>query len=144
MGAHRMSCFVCIIVFLFLLIGTIQDIRRKSVSSWIFLFFLPASLFQYLLGDKVPIWDIFLGVGVGVVFFLISKVTAEQLGRADAYAMIAFGGLFGGLFLLKMLCYVFLISFICSFILLILRKVKKHTTIPLYPFMLVGYVCMIV
>lgn len=139
-----MGYIVCIIVLVFLLIGTIQDIRRKSVSTWIFIFFLPAILFQYLQGDKVKIWDILLGIGVGVVFLLISKITADQLGRGDAYAMIFFGSLFGGFFLLKMLCYVFLITFVYTLILLIFRKAKKHTTIPLYPFMLVGYVCMII
>ena len=135
------------IVVLLILTGlSVSDIRNKKVSRRVLT----------LWGILTVIWKIvdfyrlrvFLenlvgicaGIGVGVLFLLVSKVTEEAIGYGDSVAIMILGGYLGFWKVVGVLAAAFFISGVCSVILAFRGRVK---TMPFFPFLTLGYILML-
>lgn len=144
-GISRLFFYLSIVtVVVFLTVGSIQDIRKKKISIWILLLLIPAFVLQLLSGVIVSLKQRVIGILVGAIFFLISKVTREQIGKGDAYVITALGFILGGFGVFEMLCYSFILTMVAAMILLFIFHTQRKKTIPFLPFLLLGYICMLV
>ena len=80
------------------------------------------------------------GIGVGVLFFLVSKVTEEAIGYGDSVAIMILGGYLGFWKVVGVLAAAFFTSGVCSVILAFRGRVK---TMPFFPFLTLGYILML-
>ena len=142
------------IVVLLILTGlSVSDIRNKKVSRrvltlwgiltviWKIVDFYRIRVFlekmeQTNVGDLIGICA---GIGVGVLFLLVSKVTEEAIGYGDSAIMIL-GGYLGVRKVVGVLAAAFFTSGVCSVILAFRGRVK---TMPFFPFLTLGYILML-
>ena len=140
------------IVVLLILTGlSVSDIRNKKVSRkvltlwgiltvfWKIVDFYQIRVFlekmeQTNVGDLVGICA---GIGVGVLFLLVSKVTEEAIGYGDSVAIMVLGGYLG---VVGVLAAAFFTSGVCSVILAFRGRVKA---MPFFPFLTLGYILML-
>ena len=80
------------------------------------------------------------GIGVGVLFLLVSKVTEEAIGYGDSVAIMILGGYLGFWKVVGVLAAAFFTSGVCSVILAFRGRVK---TMPFFPFLTLGYILML-
>ena len=80
------------------------------------------------------------GIGVGVLFLLVSKVTEEAIGYGDSVAIMILGGYLGFWKVVEVLAAAIFTSGVCSVILALRGRVK---TMPFFPFLTLGYILML-
>ncbi|HWT74742.1 MAG TPA: prepilin peptidase [Mobilitalea sp.] len=133
-----------IILGAMLLICGIQDARKKKISVWII------AAGTILVGGCLPfIHHILLidrigGVAVGVLIIMTSLITGGKIGLGDGILLCVTGlglGFWGNL---ELFAIALLLAAIVSIGLLILRLADRKKSIPFVPFMLLGYVFLIV
>ena len=118
--------------------GAVSDIRRKSVSI-AYLLIAGAGVIPIALWERnVPLPARVLGILLGGVFFLVSFLTKEAVGRGDAAIIAICGAAMGFSVTAMMLCIGLLFSSVVSLALLCFRKAGRKTQIPFYPFMALG------
>ena len=140
------------IVVLLILTGlSVSDIRNKKVSRkvltlwglltvfWKIVDFYQIRVFlekmeQTNVGDLAGICA---GIGVGVLFLLVSK---EAIGYGDSVAIMILGGYLGFWKVVGVLAAAFFTSGVCSVILAFRGRVK---TMPFFPFLTLGYILML-
>jgi len=127
-----------------LLICGVQDIQKKKIYVWMII------VAAVLIGICVPFCneitlpDRVGGVVVGVAMILVSLFTAGKLGLGDGILLCATGlglGFWGNL---ELLAIALLLAAIVSIVLLILRLADRKKSIPFVPFILLGYVFIII
>ena len=145
---------VDIVVMLILTGLSVSDIRNKKVSRkvltlwgiltvfWKIVDFYQIRVFlekmeQTNVDDLVGICA---GIGVGVLFLLVSKVTEEAIGYGDSVAIMILGGYLGFWKVVGVLAAAFFTSGVCSVILEFRGRVK---TMPFFPFLTLGYILML-
>lgn len=100
------------------------------------------AVFQVLTGQN-RLWDILLGAALGGALILLSFLSRRSIGMGDGMMFVATGiflGLSDNLWLLLLSLGM---SAIASLVLLILLKYKGKDRIPFIPFMLTGYICLL-
>lgn len=97
----------------------------------------PEKMEQTNVGDLAGICA---GIGVGVLFLLVSKVTEEAIGYGDSVAIMILGGYLGFWKVVGALAVAFFTSGVCSVILAFRGRVK---TMPFFPFLTLGYILML-
>lgn len=119
-------------------IGSIADIRSKSVPAW-FLAAASAGVIPAAFADKaVPITARVFGAAVGVLFLAVGLLSKESVGRGDAL-MIGISGAALGFFTLSLiLCVSFFLLAIVSLGLIVIRKLGRKDRIPFFPFLAAG------
>ena len=80
------------------------------------------------------------GIGVGVLFLFVSKVTEEAIGYGDSVAIMILGGYLGFWKVVGVLAAAFFTSGVCSVILAFRGRVKA---MPFFPFLTLGYILML-
>ena len=80
------------------------------------------------------------GIGVGVLFLLVSKMTEEAIGYGDSVAIMILGGYLGFWKVVEVLAAAIFTSGVCSVILAFRGRVK---TMPFFPFLTLGYILML-
>ena len=140
------------IVVLLILTGlSVSDIRNKKVSRKVLTLWGILTVFWKIVDfyqirvflEKMDVDDlagICAGIGVGVLFLLVSKVTEEAIGYGDSVAIMILGGYLGFWKVVGVLAAAFFISGVCSVILAFRRRVK---TMPFFPFLTLGYILML-
>ena len=133
---------------------SVSDIRNKKVSGraltlwgiltvfWKIVDFNQIRVFlekmeQTNVGDLAGICA---GIGVGVLFLLVSKVTEEAIGYGDSVAIMILGGYLGFWKVVGVLTAAIFTSGVCSVILALRGRVK---TMPFFPFLTLGYILML-
>ena len=139
------------IVVLVILTGlSVSDIRNKKVSRkvltlwgiltviWKIVDFYQIRVFLEKM-EQTNVDDlagICAGIGVGVLFLLVSKVTEEAIGYGDSVAIM----ILGFWKVVGVLAAAFFTSGVCSVILAFRGRVK---TMPFFPFLTLGYILML-
>ncbi len=128
-----------LILFIMLIICSISDIKEKKVYGSILLcLFIIIAL--YLLFNKHIGINNIVGLGFGLALSIIGKITKGKLGVGDGFMLSIIG--FGIGFLNQL--YIFLISLILivifSLFLIILKKINIKDSLPLAPFLLIGFI----
>ena len=129
---------------IYLFVGTIGDLIKRELSViYLTSGTVLAVLFQAI--NHRNMWYISVcGAAIGVAFLLLSKYTDEQIGYGDSWMILNLGIYFGIWELILWLGIVLGVSFLFSCAGLACRKLGRHTRIPFYPFLMLGYIGVVV
>ena len=133
-----------VILILWLVILSIEDIKHKKVSYLTIVFGgLLLFIFSIVLGE-LTITNRIGGISFGLIIMLISYVTRGQIGMGDGLIIAVIGLSFGLFMNLTLLTYGLFLSSITSILLLSFKKANKKSTIPFIPFILIACLGVIV
>jgi len=85
-------------------------------------------------------WIYVMGILLGAIFLLVSKVTKEGLGYGDSILILLLGAFVGLWQVLLVLVIAFVSAAIFSSVVLVLKKMSRRKQIPFVPFLLLGYI----
>ncbi len=118
----------------------VQDIFGKKIMLWVLV------LGAFLMGICIPfcnspsILDRIGGIGIGVAVIMISIATAGKIGLGDGLILCLTGLGLGFWANLELFAIALMIAAIVSIILLIARLADRKKSIPFVPFLLIGYI----
>lgn len=112
------------------MVGMAIGVVRNMVAAWNSVsdgkLFLPTFLFSLL------------GLLPGVILLLVAW-SSKKIGYGDGIMILSLGGILGYNKVMSILmCSLFMMS-IASIVLLALKKVRKESTLPYFPFLFLGY-----
>lgn len=117
-----------------------QDYRKKEVSVKQIMFLgLFGIIFRLAEGG---LWKLSLlsGVGIGVLFMVLSLLTGGKVGLGDGLLLMVSGIYLGFWENLSMCMAALYLAAFSALVLIVLKKCKKGTALPFFPFLLAGYV----
>ena len=148
-----------IILFVFLIVASIWDLKEKRIPVWVFS--LTAVLivcldFGYLITELLSRVDAAENIGiagiesriliqklggmaVGLVLLAVSKLTGGEIGEGDGIAFLITGFTLGFRDNFLLLCEALLLSFVWSLIFIIAKKINLKTSLPFVPFVLIAF-----
>lgn len=136
------------ITFLFLVIGSAFDLKGKCVPKS-YLYLWGGCAFLYLISVSVIennfqfIINVIIGIIPGVIGLFLAFVSKEQIGWGDGWVILLMGIFVGA----KMVCGIVFVAFVfLTFVIIVLllaHRVKRRTTIPFIPFLLVGQIVVV-
>lgn len=131
------------LLFIGLLIETVADIRKQKIWIPLIIVEIPCLIGLHYLMDQgsIGLWGACLGVGA--IFYLISIVTKEQIGKGDAFLLAMAGAGVGMPDMVILLYLTFFIAFFAAAYLWLVKKVGKDYRMPLAPWVFASY-CLIV
>ncbi|BCN32931.1 prepilin peptidase [Anaeromicropila herbilytica] len=128
-----------IVLGVILFIFGIIDIRHKEIPNLYFVVSAILTIGLSLFQRNTSIFNGLLGITVGIVLIIISKVTRGKIGIGDGITFCITGLILGVNVNLQMLMFALFLSAIYAIFLLIFKKVNRQHTIPFLPFVFVGY-----
>ncbi len=129
---------------IFLLICAVTDLIKRQIYVAVIIPFFAAGVTLFALEGSISIMEELGGIALGLVLFLLARVTREKIGYGDAL-MVMVSGAFLGLFMnIRLIMWAFLLSALVSIMLLILKKAGRQTQLPFAPFLLAAYFFMTV
>jgi len=132
-----------ILLLLFLGAAAVIDYRKRELS--IFFIgggFLIGFVFQCIIGKKTVL-EIILGMLIGGVIIVLSKLTKEAIGMGDGLMLVATGAFLGIIDNLILLLWSTVIAGVWAIGLLVIKKLKRNKEFAFVPFMLSSYVLML-
>ena len=127
-----------IIVNLYLLLGTVQDIKNKKISNYylwiggiIGLFFNIIECWEEV--NKVTEW--LIAFIPGVVVLVLAKITKEKIGMGDGWVVIILGNFLTAFEISILLQVAIILAAVFSLILLCGKRVSASYSIPFLPFL---------
>lgn len=128
------------ILLVWLVILSYIDIRTRELPVKLLLLSgMSGVLYQVFWGMED--WIIFAaGIGTGVVFLLISKITKEKIGYGDSAVILILGIWSGGRSLIGILGISFFLLEVFAVIVLCKKKMSSKYEAPFVPFLTGGYV----
>lgn len=127
-----------IIVNLYLLLGTVQDIKNKKISNYylwiggiIGLFFNIIECWEEV--SKVAEW--LIAFIPGVVVLVLAKITKEKIGTGDGWVVIILGNFLTAFEISILLQVAIILAAVFSLILLCGKRVSVSYSIPFLPFL---------
>ena len=133
-----------VLLFIFLLIATVLDIRSRRIPALLFVIFGAAGIivrvFVIMDQSQSPsIMEALFGIMIGAVFIGISLISDGKLGMGDAIAILVTGIYLTGSGTAFTVLYAMLLSALFSIVLLALHKGTRKTELPFLPFLLAGF-----
>lgn len=122
-----------------LLTCAVCDLKSRTLPVWILIIAQLCSLIVFLRQEYTGYFDGVLGGVIGVCLFLLSRITREAVGYGDSWLVLILGLAFGARTTLWILAIASLVCALVSFFFLIGGKGKKDTLLPFVPFLLLGY-----
>lgn len=123
-----------------LAICTYTDLKGKYIYTWICgANCLVATIVHAILKD-IEIRNLGIGVLIGVVAFIVSILTKEKFGRGDAWLVVTIGTIEGGMFLIPVFIWTFILFNIYAVSGIGLKFFNLKSKLPLAPFALLGNV----
>jgi len=132
-----------ILMGIWLFLCSFQDIRRKEIHIML-LFVGIVMAFIGVFQVNGTIENRILGVTLGGILLGMNVITRGQIGVADGIIVGILGITLGFYTCSGILLMALFVSAIVSLILIILKKAKRKTTIPFVPFLLLGYLGVLV
>jgi leader peptidase (prepilin peptidase)/N-methyltransferase len=133
-----------IIMGVLLLLCGIQDMLKKKIFIWAI---IVGAVFVGIclpFCDALSIPDRMGGIAVGAGVITISKATGGKIGMGDGFLLCVTGlglGFWGNLELFAIALF---FAAVLAIILLIFRLVDRKKSIPFVPFLLLGYVFLVI
>lgn len=127
------------IIFGFLGCCAWSDWKTKEIPVYMLVLFSISTGLLTFSGSGESIESVIGGVLMGLLFFIISKVTEEAIGYGDSWIILLLGIYLGGMKLLWLLFFASFGAGICSLVHMWKHNWKKSESIPFVPFMAVAY-----
>lgn len=135
-----------LMLFLFLGIETIEDLRYRSIRmDWVILFLIAGILMQWIEPEE-SLLSVLAGCGIGMLLILISYFPGIGLGSGDGWIFVVTGIFLGGI-KNALLCYLsFVLAAVIGSLGIMISKRwgnKKNHTLPFLPFIFLGnlFIC---
>lgn len=128
-----------VVVLIFLLLCSVSDIRTKRISTKVLIGMSLVLVVFRLLADYKTIVAAVYGMGIGVIFLLISRFTKEAIGYGDSWIILLLGGYLGGEKLLLLITIAFFFAGLVSLAGFVWKKWSRKYTIPFIPFLTLAY-----
>lgn len=119
---------------------SIQDMKQKKINTWLVVAGGLLLVIALLIWRPITIMESLSGLLVGVSVIALSKVTGGKIGMGDGMILCVTGlwlGLWGNM---ELFAYALLAAALVSLVLLVLRLVNRKKSIPFIPFLLFGYI----
>jgi len=132
------------ILVLFLLgFSSILDYKTRKISIVaVATGFACGTVLQIIIG-QLRIYEMAGGCVLGLIFLLVARLTGEAIGYGDGLILIATGAFLGIMNNLLLLTISLALAAVFSISLLVFKRMKKNKEIPFVPFMLGGFVIMV-
>lgn len=128
------------IVLAFLIIASLFDWRTKMLPNYLLVCMSVLVVFLRVVAVSDG-WLLTLGgVGIGLIFWFISRGTKEAIGYGDSWMIVLLGVYLGGVRLSELLMVAFFTAGLFTLGILIRRKCREGVSIPLVPFLAIGFV----
>lgn len=131
-----------------LAVGSIWDIRDRQIPEKLLIIDIIAGIILTVMNRKInwpDEWYLYMvGILIGIVILLAGYFSNGCIGMADGIMLAVIGGILGYQETLLLLMNAVMAAAVCSIILIVLRKGNRKTTIPFFPFMLLGYLLVVV
>ena len=131
------------LVFIVLVIEALKDFRKKEVNIPVLGILVVAAMVMIFLGKDISVSNAIIGLAEGLLLILVSVMTKGQIGIGDGILLAACGLMLGGKDNMVMFFFACLSSAIVSVLIMIIKKADKKTTIPFVPFMIPGFLIMV-
>lgn len=127
-----------VVAFLFLIIGSILDIKNKKLPLLYLLLFGIAGILALCMGMPMEPAIIFRALLPGLFLLVVGAVTREGIGYGDGVVVLIMGLLLGAKLCAGAVLAGLFLSALCSCLLLILKRVNGKSRIPYIPFLAAG------
>ncbi len=136
---NQLQIVISIILFLWLLLCSMQDMKKKRINIYLILAGFLVVLISTVWNGEFNILYHLGGMSLGLLLLCISFITKGQIGVGDGL-IVCITGLCLGFSRNAMLLLISLFgSAIFSIVLLSFRLAGRKKTIPFVPFLLFGY-----
>lgn len=136
---NQLQIIISIILFLWLLLCSIQDIKKKEINIYLILAGFLVLLIGTIRNGEFNFLYRLGGMSLGIILLCISFITKGQIGVGDGL-IVCITGLCLGFSKNAMLLVISLFgSAIFSIVLLAFKLAGRKKTIPFVPFILFGY-----
>ena len=125
-------------VGLFLFTGMLWDIRKREVPIAYLIIGTAGAIGIQVFARPLQWYECLLGIVIGILFCLLSKVTKEQIGYGDSWMILNLGICFGAWKLLVILSLAFCVCSLITVPSVLRRKLHRKERIPFYPFLMIG------
>lgn len=128
-----------------LIIVSIIDLKYRKIPAGILAAVSGGAFIYQCLCRREDVILIAGGIGIGVFFLYISRVTRESIGYGDSLGILSLGIYLGMWKLLEILAGAFFLLALCGIVVLIRKKMSRKSALPFYPFLALSYmICLIV
>ena len=103
---------------------SIGDIYSRRIPVYILVFCNLAAMGYQIFIGKEDIWLILGGIGIGILFFLVSRVTNEEIGYGDSWMILILGIYLGIWRLLEVLSAAFLFLVLAAVGCMTMKKMR--------------------
>ena len=131
--------FELILLLIFLLLGSIWDIKERAVPVWFFLFAMVVVFVMKLLLGEILVAEQLGGMMIGVLLLIVGKLTKGQIGEADGITFIITGFVLGFWDNFLLLTEALFLSFFWSLVFMLLKKINLKSKLPFLPFVLAAF-----
>lgn len=125
------------IMNLYLLWGTLQDIKEKRISRTYLGIGMILSLLFFIGEEKYKDFNVIvvcLSFIPGLIFLLVAKVSKEKIGLGDGWLFLIVAGWMGLEDTWTIWSHSLLLSAVFSIAMLVLKKYKMQSQLPFIPF----------
>ena len=130
------------VLFLFLVICAVTDIRHKEIYLKVLIPFAIAGLILFIIYRPVSIFEEILGIMTGLVFIGLWAISDGKIGLGDALLMTVTGIFKGGRENAGLIMTAMLMSAVYSIYCLAAKKADRHTKFAFAPFILISFIIM--
>lgn len=130
-------------VLIVLVIEAVTDFKKKEVNIVFPVLLAAAATVMLFFTKDISLINSIIGIAEGVLLILISFLTKGEIGMGDGILLAACGLMLGGKDNLIMFFFACLSSAIVSALIMLIKKADKKTKIPFVPFMIPGFLIMV-
>lgn len=127
--------------------GSIWDIRGKRIPAGLLALNILAGVILIAANRNIDWrqdWYLYVvGILIGIMLFLIGRFCGG-IGSADGIMTAVIGGMIGYRETLLLLMNAILAAAVFSILLIVIKKAGRGTAIPFIPFMLLGYIIILI
>ena len=127
-----------VIFCIWLGLASFVDIRKKKISKKMLLMGAIIGFLLFVFNQNGEIKNKLLGLAIGLIFYLIYRISRGQIGLGDVGVLFIIGGAYGIDKSIQIILCSFLLVFICSIFLFIVKKLNRKYELPYLPFLFLG------
>lgn len=130
-----------VILILFLVPSSIEDIRRHEICVWFISVGLMTGILLSALLNGLP-----FGLGYfaqflpGIAILITACLTKGCIGKGDGLVCLFLGSIMSISFVVSSLILGFVMSSVYGLILIVMKKAKRETQLPFVPFLFMGVI----